>query len=142
MKAVSPRRRRPVLVWVIFVWTVLSSGYALVSFWLVYVRAVPISPDAAVYLARLSPLHHAGTVLMLLLNLAGAVALVLLRKSALPLFALAFALNVALTLGNALTPGFSDALGGAGAIGLAIGFVIGISVCLYAWRLRSLGILV
>ena len=142
MKAVSPRQRRPLLVWVVFVWTVLSSGYALVSFWLVYVRAVPIAPDAAVYLARLSPLHHAGTVLMLLLNLAGAAALLLLRKIALPLFGLALALNVALTLGNALTPGFFDALGGAGAIGLAIGFVIGISVCLYAWRLRSLGILV
>ena len=142
MNATRPRRHRPVLVWIVLVWSLVSAGFTLFSFWLIYVRAMPISPDAAVYLASLSPLDHAGTALLLLLNLAGAVALVMLRKIAVALFVAALALSLLITLGNVMARGFLSTLGGAGALGLLVGFLINISICLYAWRLKTRGLLV
>lgn len=132
-----PRRRRPVLVWVVFLWYLVTSGYTLVSFWMIYSGFLPVSPEVAAYLSTQSALDHAGTVVLLLLNLAGAVALVMLRKVAFPLCATALTLSLLLTIKGALSKGFVAALGGAGAVGLVVGCGIGIAVCIYAWRLRT-----
>jgi len=142
MSVPRPRRRRPVAVWIVLAWSLLSAGYTLFSFWMIYVRAIPLSPDAAMYLASLTPLDHAGTALLLLLNLLGAMALVMLRKIAVALLVAALALNLLITLINVTSRGFLTTLGASGATGLLVGYLVTISICLYAWRLKARGLLV
>jgi len=135
------RGRPPVVVWVVFFWVLLTSGYTLLSFWLIYVQAVPVSPEVAAYLASRSALDRVGTALVLLLNLGGAVALVMLRKAALGLFSAALVVSLLLTVISVLSRGFLAALGGPGSVGLVVAYVVAIAVCLYVWRLWRRGIL-
>jgi len=141
MEASQPRERRPRLVWAVFLWYLFSAGYTLLSFWLIYSGSIRVSPEAAAYLTNLSPFDQAFTVLLMLLNLGGAVALVMLRKVAFQLFATALALSLLLTIIHAFARGFVAALGGAGAVGLILGYGVGIVVCIYAWKLRASGVL-
>src|SRR5262245_60969514 len=136
------RRRRPVLVWVVFLWYVFSTGYTLLSFALIFSGRVPLSDEASRYLSSLSPLDYAVTILALLLNVVGAVALLLLRRSAPYLFSAALLLTVASLALHALTKGFVAALGAGGPVGLILGYGIAALVCLYAWRLYMRGVLV
>ena len=135
------RRRRPVLVWVVFLWFVFSAGYTLLSFALIFSGRVPLSDQASRYLSSLSPLDYAVTILALLLNVVGAVALLLLRRSAPYLFSAALLLNIASVVLHALTKGLVTALGAGGPVGLILGYGISALVCLYAWRLYARGIL-
>ena len=137
----EPRRRRPKLVWVVFLWYLLSGGYTLLSFALIYSGIVSLRAEAAAYLTSLSPLDQAATVLLLLLNLGGAVALLLLRKVAFQLFAVALTLSLVLTIIHTFAKGLVPALGGGGTVGLVLGYGVGILVCVYSWRLRARGAL-
>ena len=142
MPSRSPsRRRRPVLVWVVFLWFVFSAGYTLLSFALIFSGRVPLSDQASRYLSSLSPLDYAVTILALLLNVVGAVALLLLRRSAPYLFSAALLLSIASVVLHALTKGLVTALGAGGPIGLILGYGVSALVCLYAWRLYARGIL-
>src|SRR5262245_2406889 len=142
MPSRSPsRRRRPVLVWVVFLWFVVSASYTLRSFALIFSGRVTLSDEASRYLSNLSPLDYAVTILALLLNVVGGVALLLLRRSAPCLFSAALLLNVASVALHALTKGLVTALGAGGPIGLILGYVISALVCLYAWRLYARGML-
>ena len=133
----SSSRRRPALVWAIFVWYVLSAGYTLLSFMLIFAGRVPLTAEASRYLGSLSPLDYTVTILALLLNVGGAVALLLLRGAAAYLFTAALLLNSASVALHALTKGLVAALGAGGPIGLLLGYGIAVLVCVYAWRLYA-----
>jgi|SRR5215831_9341896 len=133
----SSSRRRPALVWAIFVWYVLSAGYTLLSFALIFAGRVPLTAEASRYLGSLSPLDYTVTILALLLNVGGAVALLLLRGAAAYLFTAALLLNIASVALHALTKGLVAALGAGGPIGLLLGYGIAVLVCVYAWRLYA-----
>jgi hypothetical protein len=135
------RRRRPALVWVVFLWYVFSAGYTLLSFALIFAGRVPLSDEASRYLSSLSPLDYAVTLLALLLNVVGAVALLLRRRSAPYLLSAALLLNIASVALHALTKGLVAALGAGGPVGLTLGYGIAALVCLYAWRLYARGLL-
>ena len=131
------RRRRPALIWVVFLWYVFSAGYTLLSFALIFAGRVELSAEASRYLSSLSPLDYAVTILALLLNVGGAVALLMLRKVAPYLFSAALLLNIVSVALHALTKGLVAALGAGGPIGLILGYGISVLVCLYAWRLHA-----
>ena len=137
----SARRRRPRLVWAIFIWYVFSAGYTLLSFALIFAGRVPLSAEASRYLSSLSPLDYTVTILALLLNLGGAVALLLLRQAAPHLFSAALLLNIVSVALHALTKGLVAALGTGGPIGLILGYGIAALVCVYAWQLYARGML-
>jgi hypothetical protein len=136
-----PRRRRPVLVWAVFVWYVFSAGYTLLSFALIFSGRVPLSAEASRYLSSLSPLDYSVTILALLLNVGGAVALLMLRTAAPYLISAALLLNIASVALHAFTKGLVAALGAGGPIGLILSYGISMLVCLYAWRLYARGAL-
>lgn len=141
MAAGPSRRRRPGLVWVVFLWYVFSAGYTLLSFALIFAGRVPLTAEASRYLSSLSPLDYTVTVLALLLNLSGAAALLVLRRVAPYLFIAALTLNVALVGLHALTKGLVSALGAGGPVGLVLGYGVSVLVCIYAWRLHTRGAL-
>ncbi|RAI24299.1 hypothetical protein, partial [Rhodoplanes serenus] len=76
-----------------------------------------------------------------LLNVAGAVALFMLRKAALPLFLASVVLGLLVLAWQTVARGWTEATGGSGLVGSAIGYALLIAVCLYAWRLTRRGVL-
>ena len=132
--------KRPKLVWVVFLFYLFSLGYTALSFYLVLSGSVS-APGQATYLRNLSVFDWAITGLTAALNLAGAISIFLLRRIAFPLFATSLALSIFLTLVHVFTTSLTSALGGPGALGLAIGYAISIAVCTYAWKLRARGVL-
>jgi hypothetical protein len=135
------RGRRPALVWAVFAWYVFSAGYTLLSFALIFAGLVELSAEASRYLSSLSPLDYTVTILALLLNVGGAVALLLLRRTAPYLFSAALLLNIVSVALHVLTKGLVAALGTGGPIGLILGYGISLLVCFYSWRLHARGTL-
>jgi hypothetical protein len=120
---------------------VFSAGYTLLSFALIFSGRVPVSAEASRYLSSLSSLDYTVTILALLLNVGGTVALLLLRRAAPYLFSAALLLNIVSVALHALMKGLVAALGAGGPIGLILGYGISVLVCLYAWRLYARGAL-
>jgi hypothetical protein len=143
MNAVAqPPARRPKLVWIVFLFYLFSVAYTALSFLLVFLGWISVTPEQAAYFRSLSVFDWTITGVTAALNLAGAISIFLLRKSAFPLFASSLGLSLLQTLMHAYTTNFIAALGGPGALGVLIGFAISIAVCAYAWRLKAQGILV
>jgi heme/copper-type cytochrome/quinol oxidase subunit 4 len=139
--AAQPPAKRPKVVWVVFLFYLFSVGYTALSFYLVLSGLISVAPEQATYIRNLSAFDWAITGLTATLNLAGAISIFLLRKIAFPLFAISLALSILLTLVHAFTTNLTAALGGSGAIGIAIGYAISIVVCTYAWKLKARGVL-
>lgn len=135
-------KRRPKLVWVVFLWFLFSAGYTIISLLLVYSGFISGTPEQAAYLKSLSALDHTLTVAIVSLNIVGAVSMFLLRRVAFHLFTIALVASILVTVAHAVSKGFLAALGGTGAVGMLIGYAILIAVCLYAWRLKARGVLV
>jgi hypothetical protein len=143
MNAVAqPPARRPKLVWIVFLFYLFSVAYTALSFLLVFLGWISVTPEQAAYFRSLSVFDWTITGVTAALNLAGAISIFLLRKSAFPLFASSLGLSLLQTLVHAYTTNFIAALGGPGALGVLIGFAVSIAVCAYAWRLKAQGILV
>ena len=138
----QPMSKRPKLVWVVFLFNVLSVGYTALSFFLIFSGAISVPPEQAAYFGNLSAFDWVITALTGLLNVAGAVAIFRLRKIAFHLFATAFVLVILQTLVHTITTNFVAALGGPGVVGALIGYGISLAVCIYAWKLKARGVLV
>ena len=138
---VQPRGKRPKLVWAVFLFYILSAGYNILLLTLVYSGLIPVTPDPATYFRNLSTFDLVITVLSGTLQVAGAIAIFLLRKIAVYLFSAAFVLVILETLVHTYTTNFMDALGGPGAVGVLIVYGILFAVCIYAWRLSARGVL-
>jgi len=134
--------KRPKLVWVVFLFYVLSVGYTALSFFLVFSGAIPVTPEVAAYIINLSAFDWVITALTGLLNVAGAIAIFRLRKVAYYLFTATFVLVTLQTLVHIVTTNFVAAIGGPGLIGALIGYGITLAVCIYAWKLKARGVLV
>ncbi len=137
----QPAVKRPKLIWVIFLFYLLSAGYTVLSLVVVLSGLIPLNEAQAAYFHNLSALAIAVSLVTALLNIAGAIAIFRLRKIAPLLFIAALAISLAQTIAQIFTTNFAAALGGPGAIGALIGFGIAIAVCVYAWRLRMRGVL-
>jgi hypothetical protein len=138
----KPRSKRPKLVWVVFLFYLLSTGYTALSYFLIFSGVIPVTPEQATYLGNLSAFDWVITLLTGLLNAGGAIAIFRLRKIAFHLFSAAFAIVILQTLVHTITTNFVAALGGSGAVGALIGYGILLAVCVYAWKLKERGVLV
>jgi hypothetical protein len=80
--AVRQSRRRPVWVWIISTFYLISAGYTLLSFALLF--SGQVKPDAAqeAYFASLTSVDWFFTLSIGLLSIAGAISLLLLRRLA------------------------------------------------------------
>ncbi len=117
--------KRPLLVWIISIFYFLGSGLSL----LVYSGAVPLPfTESGFHSAPL--VNRVLTILLVLVNLGGAIALFLLRRYALYLFAAALILQLFLSVWHPPSTGFSHAAG-IGVLASSLGLPL--LVCLYAW---------
>ncbi len=141
MQSHSDTLKRPGLVWAISVLYFMSGAYTLLSFYLVYSGVIQLPPAQREYLDRLTLLDHAVSIAVGTASLAGAVALLMLRRIAFHLFAAAFAANVAVVAWQVLARGFAAAVGAGGIGSMLFAWALLTAVCVYTWRLSRSGVL-
>ena len=141
-------RLRPVWVWVIFIYFVVSSAWGVLTRALIVLGVYPLSAEELAILQN----QPIGGVLfglgIMALNLAAAIWLWLLRRRAFDLFVAALALSVAsviwqLMMGGPLTTLLTRGtlVLAIGMFGLIVGWGITVAICLYTWSLRQSGVL-
>ena len=135
--------RRPIGVWVISGFYLLSVGWTLLSMALVLGGAIELNEAQRTYFESLTALDWGWSISIGLLGGAASVALLLLRRVAVRLFGIVFVLNIGQHLYQLLWRSYTSvarATPGAPA-GMIIGLVILLVIVRYAWNLERKGIL-
>lgn len=142
MELPEEQAKRPKLVWAITGIYVLSVGGTLLSFFLIPTGLISFDPAMQTYFDSLSTFDYVQSLLAGAINLAGAISLFRLCKSAVWLFAVALGLNGFLTLSHMLTTNWMEAMAETGGMGsLFLGWLIGLGIVVFALRLRQKGVL-
>ncbi len=138
---VRPNTKRPILVWVISIFYVLTAGSSLLSSYLVLSGSIPLSPGQKAYFDSITTLDLMLSILLCLANFIGAVCLFLLRRPAFYLLTGAWLLGILMMIWHSLSKGWIAAMGALGTVGTFIGLGISAVICLYNWRLLKNGVL-
>jgi hypothetical protein len=132
--------RRPVAIWLILVWYLYkAAGYAIGLSYLKASRQALPGVEMVHGMTSSPSLNYALGLIAPLLFLAGAVALLFLRRAAAWLFFVALVVSVALssvTLGRWLHMGVQGVLL---TLNAALNLAIGAGVSWYSWHLRRAG---
>lgn len=134
-------RRRPIGVWIIFGFYLLSAGFSLLSTALVFSGVIPVTPSQSAHLSSLSAIDWICSIGIGVVSLSAALSLFLLRRISVGLFTAALALNLTYTAIQILTTNWLEAIGGPGFLGMLIGWTILVFVILYARKLAKRGVL-
>lgn len=134
-------QKRPLGVWIIAVFYLLSAGWTLLSYILIFGGIIAINEAQRIYFASLGLFDWITTILIMILSLSAAISLFLLRKISVFLFSIVLFLNTILTLLQILQTNWAEAVGIPGLIGVIIGWMILIIIFLYAKNLAKKQIL-
>src|SRR5262245_18525523 len=107
-------RKRPIWVWLISLFFLVSAIWTLLSLYLIWSGAIPLEPAQQAYFDRLTLIDHVLTIVVGVLNLSGAIALFLLRKIARDLFLSSLGMRLFLALWVSSTQGWIEVLGRGG----------------------------
>ena len=134
------KKKRPVLVWLILALEIYRAAGVLVGTFLVLTKQLPVKLMDK--LAGFQPLDHIVTPLLMLLYVAAAIALVMLKRVALVLFVLSFSLSIALALFNlSMRPAYFEVAQQTYFAPLAVGLLISLAIVIYVHRLLKRGVL-
>jgi hypothetical protein len=134
-------KTRPKWVWAIFIFTLLSLGLSSWALFSVYSGSAPVSPKIAADFSSRTILDHAFATAGALLYLSGAVALLMLRKISFFLIAAAFVFSLLLAAFDIWIRDPPQVPEGATAFGMLLGYCIWAAICVYAWKLKTRGLL-
>lgn len=140
--AATPKPRRPILVWVIFLFYLVSSVQVIVGLFFVAAGGVEMAPAQQAFLAKFTVMDRVIGYLNAALTLVGVTLLLGLRKQAVNVLALAFALNLFSTAVVWIRADPAAVTAPAGLAAQALGIAIFGAVVYYAWKLDKRGILV
>lgn len=135
-------KNRPKLVWIISIFYILSAGWTILSFALIYSGSIPINEVQKAYFESQNIFDIILTLAMGSLNILGAILLFLLRRQAFHCFLTAFSLGILMTVYHIMFKNWLGAIGGPGLVGAVIGWIIGISIILYSNKLIKNEILI
>jgi hypothetical protein len=140
-KVLWPRRHeRPTLVWMIVVLCVVGAAVPWLTYALVGSGLLPVTPAARAYFARAATSYYAFSAVHSTVTVAAAVALFVLKRSALYLFALTLTLYL-LSIWLFQTPEVNAGLGSYLNPQELTKLAFQLAVIYYCWRLRKCGIL-
>jgi hypothetical protein len=128
--------RRPVWVWVIFVFYVVSAGWGLVMQCLMFLGLYTLAPEQQALVGDMTTAVRLFAVGSGILALAAATSLWLLRKVAFPLFSLVLVVAVGTIVKQALPGGMYNKMIGQGpimAVGTVLSVSVGVSISLAIW---------
>ncbi|HTL02312.1 MAG TPA: hypothetical protein VL243_08800 [Vicinamibacterales bacterium] len=134
-------QHRPLAVWVIAIFYLLSMASTLVSLAAVLTGIVAITPEQQRYFDSLGPVDYLGNVLILLIGAWAVLELFLMRKAAVRAFVIALVMNVGLTAFHLLATNWREAAGGSGLATVIVSWIVSVGVLLYAKRLSNRGVL-
>jgi hypothetical protein len=137
----SIKRKRPKLVWVITIFYVISAGWTLLSFALIYSGGIPLNEAQASYFKSQTILDILFTIAIGSLNFIGVIYLFLLRRTAFYLFLSAFVFGMLMTVYHIFFKNGLGAIGSPGLIGAIIGWAISIAIIIYVRKLINRDIL-
>ena len=137
----APSRKRPILVWVIFLFYLVSSIQVIVGMFFVAAGGVDMAPAQQAYLAKFSVADRIIGYLNAAVTLVGVTLLFGLRRQAVNVLALAFALNLFSTAVVWLKTDPAAVIAPAGLVAQAVGIILFGAVVFYAWRLDKRGML-
>jgi uncharacterized membrane protein YecN with MAPEG domain len=138
---IAKNKKRPVWVWAISLFFFVSSVYTLLSFYLIYSGRIPLQSAQKAYLNSLTFIDIGLSVLLLLTNLTAAVLLFLLRKQTFYLFAIALVANLLMTIWHTISNNFMANMSSGRLIGMVIGWIILLVICVYTKHLEKAGVL-
>lgn len=141
MSTQNESRKRPVMVWVISFFVIISVLFGLLLMYLVYSGAFPLPPEQEGYLTRMTALDYAFSGALAAVQLYAAIAFLRLRKIAYYLFSATLVINILFSLWQINQEGFFPGVGQSGIIGMFFGWGISLAICIYAWRLMKRGVL-
>jgi hypothetical protein len=131
----SAQRKRPKLVWMITIFYVISAGWTLISFALIYSGVIEVTKAQEAYFKSQTFLDALITVAIGSLNVIGSISLFFLKRKAFYLFLSAFILSMLTIPYEIFFKQWLAAIGGPGLIGSIIGWVISFAIIIYARRL-------
>ena len=134
-------KRRPIGVWVVSAFYVLSAGWTLLSFALIFGGVIKMTAAQEAYFASLTGVDWFFSLAIGVIGFTAAVFLFLLRRIAAVLFSVALALNLAFTAFQTMRTNWITAIGPAGLVGALLGWLILVAVIVYARRLTKRGVL-
>ena len=134
--------RRPVWVWVIFIFVCFGVVSGSISTILVLSGTLVPDSSTAQYVASLSWGDHSVTLVSYALYFAAGLTLFRLRAVAAKLFGAHLALSIIVMIYHLVAkPGYGDLFRGPGSIGLFSGLAISVVILLYTLRLHQKGVL-
>lgn len=137
----TPMRKRPVLVWGIFLFYLIVSILGIVQIFFVTAGGVAMTPEQQAYLEQFSVMDRVVGYGNAAVTLAGVTLLFGLRQLAVKVLALAFFLNVFTTTVVWIRTDPASVIAPAGLALQAGGIALFGLVVLYAWRLGKRGLL-
>ncbi len=136
-----PQRKRPILVWVIFLFYLISSVQIIVAMFFIAAGGVDMAPEQMAYLAKFTVLDRVIGYINAAVTLVGVTLLLALRKLAVTVLAAAFALNLFSTAVVWLRTDPTTVIAPTGLMAQVLGIVIFGAVVYYSWRLEKRGVL-
>lgn len=137
----TPVPRRPILVWVIFLFYLVSCVLIIVQMFFIAAGGVGTTPEQQAYLARFSVFDRVIGYVNAAVTLVGVTMLLGMRRMAVTVLALAFALNLFSTAVVWLRANPFELVSTAGLAAQISGIAIFGAVVFYAWRLDKRGLL-
>ncbi|UJX40549.1 hypothetical protein K9F62_17910 [Desulfovibrio sp. JY] len=139
--AQTPKRKRPILVWVIFLFYMISSIQIIMGLFFVAAGGVNLTPEQQAFLAKFTVWDRVIGYVNAALTLVGVTLLLGLRKQAVNVLAVAFAMNLFSTAVVWFRADPAAVTAPAALTAQAFGIVLFGAVVYYAWRLDKRGIL-
>ncbi|MCB0384202.1 MAG: hypothetical protein KDD43_02320 [Bdellovibrionales bacterium] len=133
--------KRPALVWIIFFFVMVSTGWSLLSLAIIHFNLIPLDDQTKAYFESQSWFDVLYSVVIGLLNIGGTVMLFLMRKQAVKFLLLGFVISIGSVVYQTVFKNWLAVVGIPGAIGAFIGYCISLAIILYAKSLLDKGML-
>ncbi|KHK02768.1 hypothetical protein [Desulfovibrio sp. TomC] len=137
----APVRKRPILVWIIFLFYLISCVQVIVAMFFVSAGGVDMAPEQQAYLAKFTAMDRVIGYANAGITLVGVTLLFSLRKQAVNVLALAFALNLFSTAVVWFKTDPAAVTSPTGLLAQALGIGMLGLVVFYSWRLNKRGLL-
>ena len=135
------KKKRPILVWIITIFFLISAGWTLLAYLLIFSGSIQITSAQKTYFDSMSFFDYGYSIFIAIVNLSGAITLFILRKIAFYFFVTALSANILATIWNIIAKNYVEAIGTSGLIGMFIGLGIAASITYYSFSLKNKGIL-
>lgn len=136
-----PGTKRPILVWIIFLFYLISSIQVIMGMFFIAAGGVDMSPEQQALLAQFTVFDRIIGYVNAAVTLIGVTLLFVLRRQAIPVLGVAFALNLFSTAVVWYRFDIPSNTSPKGVLAQILGVVLFGAVVFYAWRLGKRGVL-